>query len=179
MLGVRMSFHVKPFIDWLEDGSLDWFWAICEEHAIPVMALVPGKPGKIRPIAERHPTLKILIPHLGFGLDARMPAASACLDELLAVARCPSVVVNVSCVPNYSNEQYPFQDTHRVIRRIYDAFGPRRMLWGADLSRLRGTYKDCLAQFQVGLDFLTADDREWILGKSAAEVLKWPTADTG
>jgi predicted TIM-barrel fold metal-dependent hydrolase len=42
MLGVRMSFHVKPFIDWLDDGSLDWFWAACERCAIPVMALVPG-----------------------------------------------------------------------------------------------------------------------------------------
>jgi hypothetical protein len=27
MLGVRMSFHVRPFIDWLDDSSLDWFWA--------------------------------------------------------------------------------------------------------------------------------------------------------
>jgi hypothetical protein len=36
MLGVRMSFHVKPFIDWLDDGSLDWFWAACERCAIPV-----------------------------------------------------------------------------------------------------------------------------------------------
>jgi predicted TIM-barrel fold metal-dependent hydrolase len=179
MLGVRMSFHVKPFIDWLEDGSLDWFWATCEQYAIPVMALVPGMPGKIRPIAERHPALPILIPHLGFSLDARGPAAFACLNELLALARYPSVVVNVSCVPNYSNERYPFRDTHPIIRRIYDTFGPRRMLWGADLSRLRGTYRDCLAQFQEELDFLQTDDKEWILGKSLADVLNWPDAGAG
>ena len=55
MLGVRMSFHVKPFIDWLEDGSLDWFWATCEQYAIPVMALVPGMPGKIRPTPSGTP----------------------------------------------------------------------------------------------------------------------------
>src|SRR5271169_1518587 len=91
MLGVRMSFHVKPFINWLEDGSLDWFWATCEQYAIPVMALVPGMPGKIRPIAERHPTLPILIPHLGFSLDARGPAAFACLNELLALGAIPAL----------------------------------------------------------------------------------------
>ena len=56
----------------------------------------------------------------------------------------------------------------------YESQQKRRMLWGGDLSRLRGSYGDCLAQFQEGLDFLSADDDEWILGKSLAEVLKWP-----
>jgi hypothetical protein len=36
-----------------------------------------------------------------------------------------------------------------------------------------------LAQFQEGLDFLSAEDKEWILGKSLAEVLKWPHASAG
>jgi hypothetical protein len=48
------------------------------------------------------------------------------------------------------------------------------MLWGADLSRLRGSYRECLAQFQEALDFLTLEDKQWILGKSLAEVLRWP-----
>jgi predicted TIM-barrel fold metal-dependent hydrolase len=174
MLGVRMSFHVKPFIDWLDDGSLDWFWAACERCAIPVMALVPGMAGKIRPVVGRHPDLRVLIPHLGCNLDSRGAAAFAGLDDLLELARYPKVVVNVSSVPCFSNEKYPFRDTHSFIRRIYDAFGPRRMLWGADLSRLVGAYGDCLAQFQEGLDFLSAEDKEWILGRSLAEVLKWP-----
>jgi predicted TIM-barrel fold metal-dependent hydrolase len=81
MLGVRMSFHVKPFIDWPDDGSLDWFWAACERHTIPVMALVPGMPGKVRRIAERHPGLRLLIPHMGCSLDARGADAFAGHDE--------------------------------------------------------------------------------------------------
>src|SRR5437868_10754734 len=50
MLGVRMSFHVKPFIDWLSDGSLDWFWAECASLELPVMALVPGIVDRLRPV---------------------------------------------------------------------------------------------------------------------------------
>ena len=76
MLGVRMSFHVKPFVDWLEDGSLDWFWTSCERLGIPVMALVPGMVHKLLPIAERHGSLKILIPHMGCTLDVRAPTRS-------------------------------------------------------------------------------------------------------
>ncbi len=48
------------------------------------------------------------------------------------------------------------------------------MLWGADLSRLTSTYRECLELFQEALDFLSEEDREWILGKALAEVLNWP-----
>jgi hypothetical protein len=48
------------------------------------------------------------------------------------------------------------------------------MMWGADRSRLTSTYRECLDLFQDGLDFLTAEDKEWILGKTLAEALKWP-----
>jgi predicted TIM-barrel fold metal-dependent hydrolase len=176
MLGIRMSFHVKPFIDWLDDGSLDWFWAACERLAIPVMALVPGMIGKIRPIAERHSDLTILIPHMGLPLDRRGADAFAGLDDLLALARYPKIVVNVSSAPCFSNEPYPFRDLHPFLRRIYDAYGPRRLLWGADLSRLTSTYKECLDLFGSALAFLSATDKEWILGKALAEVLNWPEA---
>jgi len=63
------------------------------------------------------------------------------------------------------------------LRRIYDAYGPRRMLWGSDLSRLKGTYKQCLDLFQHELDFLSEDDKEWILGRALAEALDWPEHD--
>ncbi len=174
MLGVRMSFHVKPFSDWLDDGSLDWFWAKCERAAIPVMALVPGMVRKLRPVAERHSGLKLLIPHMGCVLDRHGAEAFAGIEELVALARNPNVVVNVSSAPCFSSEPYPFRDLHSYLHRIYDAYGPRRMLWGADLSRLTSSYRECLELFSRALDFLSATDKEWILGKTLAETLNWP-----
>lgn len=174
MLGVRMSFHVPPYSDWLDDGSLDWFWAACEQDAIPVMALVPGMVRKLHPIAQHHPELKILIPHMACVLDKTGAEAFRDIEELAALTKYPNVFVNVSSAPCFSVEPYPFRDIQPYLRRIYDAFGPRRMLWGADLSRLRGLYRECLEQFSRGLDFLSADDKEWILGKTLATVLKWP-----
>jgi predicted TIM-barrel fold metal-dependent hydrolase len=177
MLGVRMSFHVKPFIDWLDDASLDWFWASCEELGIPVMALVPGMAHKILRIVERYRDLSILIPHMGCPLDSRGAAAFCELGGLLALARYPRVSVMVSSLPCFSNDTYPFRDLHFFIKRIYDAFGPRRMLWGADLSRLTSSYTECLDLFRQGLDFLSTEDNEWILGKALAGVLNWPEMD--
>ena len=48
------------------------------------------------------------------------------------------------------------------------------MLWGADLSRLTSSYSECLDLFRHALDFLSADDKEWILGRALAEALNWP-----
>jgi hypothetical protein len=50
------------------------------------------------------------------------------------------------------------------------------MLWGADRSRLTSTYRECVDLFRESLDFLSAADKEWILGKALAEALNWPEA---
>ena len=174
MIGVRMSFHVKPFIEWLDDGSLDWFWRDCERLRLPVSALVPGMAGKLLPVLERHPDLKVLVPHMACPLDTHVPESFATLDDLLSLARFANVFVMVSSAPCFSNESYPFRDLNPYLKRIYDVYGPRRMLWGSDLSRLRGTYKQCLDQFRYDLDFLSAEDKEWILGRALADALNWP-----
>ena len=63
MLGIRMTFRVAPFSGWLEDHTLDDFWAACERLGIPVMVLVPGIVRMIAPVAERYPNLKLIIDH--------------------------------------------------------------------------------------------------------------------
>src|SRR5579884_1626179 len=169
MLGIRMSFHMRPFSDWLDDGSLDWFWAACERLGIPVMILVPGIVHRAAPIAQRHPRLRLIVDHLGVPLQLRGAEAFAGLDTLLALAACPRLYVKVSSAPNFSNEAYAYRDLDGYLRRLYDAFGAKRLLWGADITRLRGSYRECLDHVREGLDFLRADDREWLLGRAAAE----------
>jgi predicted TIM-barrel fold metal-dependent hydrolase len=176
MLGIRMTFRVEPYSSWLDDDTLHWFWAACEELGVPVMVLVSGVARKIQPVAERHQGLKLIIDHMGCDLSSK-DGAFATLDDLLALARYQNVSVKTSSAPCFSQEPYPFRDIEPHLRRIYDAFGPRRMLWGADLTRLTSTYEECLKHFQEGLDFLSEDDKEWVLGRSLAEILRWPEAD--
>ena len=33
-------------------------------------------------------------------------------------------------------------ELHPQLRKVYDAFGPKRMFWGSDISRLPSTYRD-------------------------------------
>ena len=177
MLGIRMTFRFVPGVEQLDDGSLDWFWAACEELGIPLMMFLPGMAEKADPIAERHPGLTLVLDHMARRLETRVEETFADLDVLLRLAARPRVFVKVSSVRNFSAEPYPHRDIHPYLRRIYDAFGPRRLFWGSDITRLRGSYRDCLRLFQEGLDFLSAEDRELILGKALAEALNWPESD--
>jgi len=128
----------------------------------------------VPPVVERHPGLPLIIDHMGRIPSAHGPEAWADLDLLLGLARYPNVWVKTSCAPTHSDESFPYRDIQPHLQRIYDAFGANRLLWGSDITRLRGTYEENLKLFQEELDFLSADDKEWILGKTLATVLRWP-----
>jgi len=173
MLGIRMTFHKPQWSGWLEPGAIDWFWAACERLRIPLMVLVPGKLDKIAWVAARHPELRIVLDHFGRRSDLRDDAAFADLDLMLALARFPNVAVKVSSAPCYSTQAFPFRNLAPYLRRIHDAFGARRQLWGTDWTRLPCSYLECLDHYRHELPFLTAQDKEWILGGSALEILNW------
>src|SRR6266567_4067662 len=163
MLGARLSFSsggvFKPSFD---DGTLDWFWADAERLQIPLMVLVGGMAGRTYTVAERHPGLTLIVDHMARPSRAAGAGSWADLDDLLRLARLPNVYVKLSSAPNYSNKRYPYADTHPFLRRIYDSFGARRLMWGTDLTRLRGSYRECVLLFQEALTFLSDEDREWI-----------------
>ena len=58
-----------------------------------------------------------------------------------------------------------------MIRRLFDAFGPERLMWASDCPFQvdNETYEDSLSLIRDRLDFLTASDREWLLGKTAEQ----------
>jgi predicted TIM-barrel fold metal-dependent hydrolase len=173
MLGIRMTFGWAPRVERLDDGSLDWYWAACEDLRIPLMLNVPGMVDKAGAIARRHPWLTVIVDHMGVA-HGEGPETFAALDRLLALADLPNMRVKVSCVPNYSAEAYPYRDIQPFLRRMYESFGPRRLLWGADITRLKSSYAECLGLFQDALGYLSSQDREWILGKALAHTLNWP-----
>lgn len=176
MIGIRMTFRVPPYDTWLDTNAADieHFWAGCERHNIPVMCLVPDEAHKLVPVAERHPGLTLVIDHMAANLAGKGADAFAHIGGLLALAKFENVSVKTSSAPCFSAEPYPYRDIYPYLKQIYEAFGAQRMLWGADYTRLTSTYPECLRHFQEGLDFLTAEDKEWVLGKTAAKVLNWP-----
>jgi L-fuconolactonase len=178
MLGMRFTFHTDLQRPWLTDGTADWLWPAAERAGIPLMLFPPGSTAAVDRIAERHPGLKLVIDHLAIGGGRKDAEAFAGLPELCALARRPNVAVKASALPCYSTEPYPFRGLHPHIRRVYDAFGPRRMFWGTDWTRLTCPWRLAVTLFTEELPWLSTEDRAWIMGRGICEWLGWPMPGT-
>jgi predicted TIM-barrel fold metal-dependent hydrolase len=124
-------------------------------------------------IAAKHPGLKLTIDHLGLVTGEKDAHAFRGIDNLLALAKRPNVAVKCSALPCYTDDTYPYRGLHPYIRRVYDAFGPRRMFWGTDQSRSPVSYKQGVEMFTQHIAWLTAEDKEWIMGRGVCEWLGW------
>jgi L-fuconolactonase len=176
MLGIRVAFHQGQPKVWLEDGTADWFWDAAERYDVPVMAFAPHAVPRLREIAERRPGLRLIIDHMGLSSALKGKSLDGAVDHLLKVAPLKNVAVKVSALPCYVAEPYPFPSLHPLIRRVVEAFGPRRCFWGTDLSHLPCPYKQVVTLFTEELDFLSETDKEWIMGRGIAAWLNWPIA---
>lgn len=174
MLGFRLSFRHSGTHSYLDDGTADWFWADCERYDIPVMIFAPFAVAKIGRIAERHPGLRVIVDHMGLNVQWKGKDLGPGVDALLKFARLSNIGVKVSCLPCYVDEAYPYPTLHPQIRRVLETFGPQRLFWGTDLSQLPCSYRQAITLFTEQLNFLTVQDKEWIMGHALAEWLRWP-----
>ena len=174
MLGLRFTFHTEVQKPWLTDGTADWLWTAAEKAGLPVMIYVPGSLPLVDGIAARHPGLRLVIDHLALAIGQKDDAAFADLPHLLALAKRPNVAVKASALPCCSTEPYPYRGLHTHLRQVFDAFGPRRVFWGTDWTRLPCTWRQAITLFTEDLPWLSAADKDWIMGRAVCEWLGWP-----
>jgi L-fuconolactonase len=181
MLGFRLTLHLPGQLEWLSDGRLSVFWKEAERSATPVMIYAPRGAEEIGRIARAHPDLRIIVDHLGLGLDVRNAAVKAELEPVLALAPAPNIAVKISALPCHTDDAFPFRSLRADIERAIDAFGASRCLWGSDLSRLPCPYAEWVEVFLGGHISLSSAELEWIMGRSAIEWLGWreqPSAES-
>ncbi len=179
-IGLRFTFFIPQQRAWLYDGTADWLWPAAERAGIPLMVLPDSSVlGEIAQVAESHPGLRLTIDHLAVGHEEwnRDQRAFAHLDQLLALADLHNVAVKASGLPEYSTQPYPYRNLHPYLKAVVNAFGSRRVFWGTDLTRLPCTYRQAVTMFTEELDWLSADDLGWIMGRGLSEWHSWPATD--
>src|SRR5262249_6771414 len=90
------------------------------------------------------------------------------MPELIKLARRPNIAVKATGAPGYCSGSYPFTSMHTYLRQIYDAFGPTRMFWGTDITKMPCSWRQCVTMFTEELPWLPERDKELIMGQACA-----------
>jgi L-fuconolactonase len=174
MLGLRHPFHRPEIRGPLVEGKLDWLFEEAEKADCPIMLFLPlSDMNLVATIAKRHPKLKLTLDHFAL-THGKDDEAFHGFEKLLEMAAYPNVSVKATCLPAYTTDTYPFRRVHPYVKRVFEAFGPKRMFWGSDLTRLSTMpYRQTITMFTEEMPWLSKDDLDWIMGRGVCEWLGW------
>jgi L-fuconolactonase len=171
--GVRLSPAVDASGDWFRGPLMDPLFSRAASLGVPMLILTrPPRLPDLARLLDRHPDLDLCVDHMA---DAN-PQVREEVEALLALARYPRVYVKISHTWSISQQEYPWRDTWPLVEDVYQAFGPRRIMWGTDwpVCLHKTTYPRTLQVVRDEMGFIAPEDREWVLGRTALEL--WPFA---
>ena len=169
--GVRLSPNESAAGDWIKGPLMPPLWKRCGDLKAPMTILAPAaRMPDIAALCEKFPDLTVVIDHMA---DCPLDRPDLLL-KLTSLKRYPKVFVKISHTWSLSKEGFPFRDTFPLVQRLYDAFGPQRLMWGTDwpVSKRHASYAQTLAVVRDAMTFLNRDDKRWILAKTVERV--WP-----
>jgi predicted TIM-barrel fold metal-dependent hydrolase len=173
--GMRLSPSYDREAEWLDSAASDPLWRRAAAlGAIFNFLIREEQLPQLERMAERHPEVPVVVDHMGYPDITRDSPA----ENLLRLARLPNVTVKVTEFYNHSrSREYPYADVLPVVRRVYDAFGPRRLMWGTGFVRGetvgRIPYGKELELIREHVPFFTPEDREWVLGRTALSLWRF------
>ncbi|MGH9326174.1 MAG: amidohydrolase family protein [Terriglobia bacterium] len=169
--GVRISPAGDSSGDWIRGPLMPPLWKRCLDLKVPMTVLAPvTRMPDVARMAERFPDLTIVIDHMA---DCPLNHPKE-LKKLLALQRFDNLYVKISHSWSLSSEPYPYLDSQRQIKQLYDVFGPERMMAGTDwpLVEKYCTYLQAIDLARKKFKFLNKEDKRWICGLTAERV--WP-----
>jgi predicted TIM-barrel fold metal-dependent hydrolase len=178
LTGMRFSpIYYQGRDEWLNSDSHQKLWKKAEElKAIFNFFIAANQLAKLETMLAKYPGVKVVIDHLArVNLTGSDPAKE--VAQLTQLARYANVWVKVSELSILApSKKYPFADTFSWVRKVYDAFGPDRLLWGTGFPGAtraqagRPSLEEELLLVRKEIPFFSASDREKILGRNAARL---------
>ena len=167
-VGLRLVILGEERVARLRGGHYEPLLAAAETSGVPMFVYAPRLLGEVEAIALGHPALTIVLDHLGLPQPPVLEVGEnpwADLPAVLALARLPNVAVKCSGLPTTSTQPYPFSDLWPMMHSVLDAFGPRRAMWGSDITREGAghTYAEAVGWVRDTHE-LTSEEKRLVLG---------------
>lgn len=164
--GVRLLPLASEDAEWLDGSAGDPLWEMAETLDIPVSILArPDQLSRVRRRAARHPSLTVVLDHLGSVQPGKNPDDAA---ELFECASTANIFVKVSAYGSLSTQEWPYRDLHELMQQVAASFGPDRMIFGTDWPYVldHGPYALSLQLVNDVLAFSSDDQRSFLGGNA-------------
>jgi predicted TIM-barrel fold metal-dependent hydrolase len=189
-LGLRgLYYNIESFarhgFRWhLDDPRFDDFWELVAALGRPVFfepSAAPGYDeasyvatlGRLDRLLTRFPGLRWLLvmgpPVRFFAPDGQWrfpdPVARTLARDNLQIEVCFPIAWG-------GVWEYPYPEAQALIRGLRDRYGAGKLVWGSDMPNVERfcTYRQCLDHVRRHCDFLSAAERDRILGDNVAEL---------
>tara|TARA_B100001971_G_scaffold146984_1_gene135999 strand:- start:385 stop:1158 length:774 start_codon:yes stop_codon:yes gene_type:complete len=181
VVGVRIMLTYGSFEG--DDPGLNQILAAGAQAGIPVNVMGSGKLPIVRELARRNPETQIVIDHVGLVQPHEPPAPPdtfADLADVVSLAELDNVAIKISGACTLSHEPFPYTDIWAPLRKIFDAFGFDRCMWGTDWTRAIDllTYEQGVEAFRV-TDQLSDSERSTLMGGALTKIYKWSPDTSG
>lgn len=168
-IGLRLSPIYDRNVVWLNDPVCYPLWKKAEQLGCTFnIFLAPHQVRQVGDMAARFPGVNIVIDHIAM-IDITAPDADG-FGPLLELSKHPNVYVRTSLHNPSKTKQLPLRDVWPFLRRMYDTYGPKRLVYA--------NFYEMLIMKEL-IPFFTAEDKEWILGKTAHRLYAFDKSKRG
>ncbi len=175
---IQPQYGKKPPAHWLEPAGYAAMFATAAQTGQALSCLIdPTGFPEVERMCRRFPDTKVIIDHLGrIGAGPDGAIRDGDVEALCRLAEHPKISVKVGAFYALGKKAPPYVDLGPLIRRVVRAFGANRCMWESDcpFQVVKDRYVDSLALIRDHLDFLSKDDRDWLLFRTAERILFQP-----
>jgi predicted TIM-barrel fold metal-dependent hydrolase len=152
----------------LKDPQMAVTWRAAHELGLAIQVhCIPYYAAAIGELASKFPQTPVIIDHLarpGQGTPEEY-------EEVLKLAKIPRVYMKYTKtgVASASKQAFPHQDAKPLVKRVYQAFGPDKIIWG-ELGVNMTEFQQALQLLDLMLDSASLSERARIQGLNAKKL---------
>jgi len=171
--GVRIVPQRRGDPTWLDHPGMHALWKCGARESMAICPMIDAEDlPAIARMCRTFPDTQVVIDHCaGIGSDGQFRLDN--LQALCDLAQWTQTYVKLSAFYHLGQKRPPYEDVVPMIRRLLDAFGPGRLMWGSDAPfqlQPPNHYHASLDFMRDQIDFVSSGDREWLLERTAAKV---------
>lgn len=171
--GFRVRADRKLAESWQDSAGMKSMWSFAADEGLAICLLAdPEALPAIHAMCEKYPKTRVVIDHFArIGMSGTVQPDQT--ENLRRLSDFEHTFVKTSAFYALGAKTAPYTDMAPLVEKLRASYGSRRLMWASDCPyqvQKGHTYKDSIAVVRDRLPFLTTEDKEWMLRKTAEHV---------